>query len=162
MNEIEKSKTELAVLKAIIDDLNKAINSKTLEASILSKEILKARQKVFKVIVGRCYKDSEDTIFMVSDVPDYGTYSNWINFSQIPCLMLDRVENTISFEEVFLRGGEDIENEQALLVEMEKQYTPISKEEFIGYCKGHIDDMINGIEIDDMANGSDIDKREDK
>jgi hypothetical protein len=88
---------------------------------------------------------------MISGIPDYGTYSNWINFNQIPCLMLDRIENTISFEEAFLKGGNDIEDEQALLAAMEKQYTPISKEEFVNYCKGHIDNLINGI-VDNKEN----------
>ena len=145
MNEIEKSKSELTALRAIIDDLNKTINDKSSEVYALSKEIFKARQKIFKVIVGRCYKNNEDIVFMVSGVPDYGTYSNWINFNQIPCLMLNKVENTISFEEVFLRGGNDIEDERTLLVEMTKQYIPISKEAFVNYCKGYIDDLINGI-----------------
>lgn len=145
MNEIEKSKSDLAVLRANIDDLNKTINDKSLEVYALSKEIFKARQKIFKVIVGRCYKNNEDIVFMVSGAPDYGAYSNWISFNQIPCLMLNKEENIISFEEVFLRGGNDIEDERTLLATMEKQYTPISKEDFIDYCKGYISDLVNGI-----------------
>jgi hypothetical protein len=39
-------------------------------------------------------------------------------------------------------GGNDIEDEQALLATAEKQYMPISKED---YCKEYIDNLINGI-----------------